>query len=74
MRVIVVEGEGGVMVYCKKCGVIAGTPGPCPGWQTHSFATTMVPVICKHCGAMPGRATRCPGWQRHNFLPMPDPD
>lgn len=71
MRIMVVEGSGGTMVYCKGCGELAGSPTECLVWDTHSFVSTTVPVICKGCGAVPGEATKCKAWSNHSFVPVP---
>ena len=71
MRIMVVEGSGGTMVYCKGCGELAGTPTKCLAWNTHDFVSTTVPVICKGCGAIPGTATKCKAWNTHDFAPVP---
>jgi len=73
MKILVVEGDSGTMVYCNQCGAIAGVPTECVGWKKHNFTSTTVPVICENCGAIPGKPTKCPGWQRHNFKPIPEP-
>ena len=73
MRIMVVEGSGGTMVYCKGCGQVAGIPSKCLTWSNgHSFVSTTVPVICKGCGAIPGEATKCRIWSNgHSFVPVP---
>ena len=73
MKILVVEGDTGIMVYCERCGAVAGVPTECPGWKSHSFASTEVPVICEHCGTIPGKPTECPGWKSHKFVPVPEP-
>ncbi len=73
MKIVVMEGEGGTMVYCKRCGVLAGAPSECCGWKSHDFASTTVPVVCSQCGAIPGKAINCKGWNSHYFKPIPKP-
>lgn len=70
MQTRVTYSESHKIVYCRQCGVIAGKPTKCPGWQTHDFVSTEVPVVCENCGAIPGDATKCPGWQQHDFRPV----
>jgi len=71
MKILVVEGDSGKMVYCKGCGAIAGVPSKCTVYQygEHRFESTTVPVICKGCGAIPGDSTKCPVYQygEHRF-------
>lgn len=57
MKILVVEGDSGTMVYCKGCGAVAGIPSECLCWSSHEFVSTKVPVICKGCGAIPGKST-----------------
>ena len=70
MKILVVEGDSGVMVYCKGCGAIAGTPTECACWTAHNLVSTSVPVVCKGCGAIPGPPTECACWTAHNFVPV----
>jgi len=72
MKIFVVEGDSGVMVYCRGCGELAGTPTKCLVWSAHDFVTTTVPVICRGCGAVPGSATKCKVWSTHDFGPIPE--
>jgi ribosomal protein S27E len=71
MKVLVVEGNSGTMVYCKGCGAVAGVPSECLCWSSHEFVSTKVPVICKGCGAIPGNPTKCKAWSSHEFVPVP---
>lgn len=73
MRVIVVEGGTGPMVYCEGCGAIAGVSTKCMCWNSHSFVSTTVPVICEGCGAIPGDPSECECWNKHSFIPVPKP-
>ncbi len=43
MRVMVVEGGSGPMVYCKGCGAIAGVSTKCECWDYHSFIAVPKP-------------------------------
>lgn len=71
MKIIVVEGDSGKMVYCKGCGAVAGVATECACWHNHSFVSTTVPVICKGCGAIPGEPTECKAWKSHSFVSVP---
>jgi len=71
MRVLVVEGEGGTMVYCSGCGALAGVSSRCACWDYLNFVSTTVPVVCSGCGQVPGEPTRCKAWDYHNFKPVP---
>ena len=72
MKILVVEGDSGKMVYCKGCGALAGTPTKCACWGSHDFASTTVPVVCKGCGAIPGKPSKCACWGSHDFGPIPE--
>jgi len=74
MKILIVEGDSGTMVYCKRCGAIAGTPSKCSEYNSHTFVSTTVPVICKHCGTIPGKPTECSPFNPHSFIPVPDPE
>ena len=71
MKILLVEGDSGTMVYCRGCGQVAGYPTKCIVWRSHEFVSTTVPMICKGCGAIPGDATKCKVWQAHEFVPVP---
>jgi ribosomal protein S27E len=59
--------ESDKIVFCRRCGAIAGEPTKCPGYKSHDFATTTAPLICERCGASLGHPTKCPGWKYHSF-------
>ncbi len=56
------------IIYCKRCGQIAGEPTECPGYTGHDFVSTKVPLVCERCGATIGRASKCPGYTGHDFI------
>jgi hypothetical protein len=58
------------LVFCQRCGVIAGKPTPCPNADSHDFVQAPVnaKVVCKQCGATPStQPTKCPGHTSHQF-------
>ena len=71
MKILVVEGDSGTMVYCKGCGAIAGISTECACWNSHSFTSTTEPVMCKGCGAIPSKPSKCVCWSVHSFYPIP---
>jgi hypothetical protein len=72
MRMLVVEGSGGEMVYCKGCGALAGEKTRCLAWDSHSLASTTVPVVCYVCGTIPGNPTYCHvHHNEHDFRAVP---
>jgi len=72
MKILVVEGDSGTMVYCEDCGALAGAPSKCLVYRSHSFMSTTVPVIYEHCGAIPGNPTKCEIYSSHSFVPVPN--
>ena len=66
--------ESSEVIYCRRCGQIAGEPTKCThGYESHDFRRTSVPVICRRCGASIGRATNCTHvYESHDFRPIPE--
>jgi hypothetical protein len=61
--------ESDEIIYCKRCGQIAGSPTECTGGYTsHNFARTQEALVCIRCGATIGQATMCTGgYSSHDF-------
>ncbi len=59
--------EGSKIVFCERCGALAGAPTECPRYSSHSFVSTDAPVVCEHCGAVPGPPSDCPRYSSHDF-------
>lgn len=61
--------ESNEIIYCQRCGQIAGEPTKCThGYESHKFTKTKVPLICSRCGASIGRASNCThGYESHKF-------
>ena len=70
MRTSFTYSESEKIVYCRRCGQVAGEPTKCPGYTGHDFASTTVPLVCARCGAMLGHASKCPGYTGHDFRQM----
>jgi hypothetical protein len=45
MKVLVIEGESGKMVYCRLCVAVPGEPTKCPGYNHHDFSKVKVSMI-----------------------------
>jgi ribosomal protein S27E len=61
--------ESNEIVYCKRCGQIAGEPTKCThGYESHDFRRTSEPLVCRRCGATVGTASLCThGYESHDF-------
>ncbi|MFC1785535.1 hypothetical protein ACFL0J_07915 [Candidatus Neomarinimicrobiota bacterium] len=62
--------ESNEIIYCKRCGQIAGEPTECTGrWKAqHDFAKTKKDLTCARCGTSIGFRSNCiGGYESHDF-------
>jgi len=67
MKASFMYSESEEIIYCRRCGQIAGEPTKCPGYSSHDFASTTSALVCARCGVFIGKATKCPGYSSHKF-------
>lgn len=61
--------ESSEILFCRRCGQIAGRPTKCThGYTSHDFVKTQKMVVCARCGAAIGEASDCTGgYTAHDF-------
>lgn len=65
-----VQTNNGKIVYCRRCGALAGQQSTCTGLNTyHDFVTGSGTIYCKRCGIAVGKQSECTGLNTyHNFV------
>lgn len=62
------------LIYCSRCGCVAGTQSVCTGAYTHhDFRTGVHATYCRRCGLKVGTQGVCTGaYTHHEFVNMAD--
>jgi len=55
------------VIYCRRCGALAGQRTTCPGGASHDFVQGYREIYCQRCGLGIGTPLLCSGNRSHDF-------